>query len=86
VVLERLGEEGAGDAAAHDDDAVAGGPQHGARRMEPCLAMVPRVEEEAPAGGSACDEQLNRSVIDRDGSTLRPLLRRRSYIWMDEGD
>jgi hypothetical protein len=30
VVLERLGEEGAGDAAAHDDDAVAGGPQHGA--------------------------------------------------------
>jgi hypothetical protein len=29
VVLERLGEEGAGDAAAHDDDAVAGGPQHG---------------------------------------------------------
>ena len=30
MVLEGLGEEGAGDAAANDDDAVAGGPQHGA--------------------------------------------------------
>jgi hypothetical protein len=28
VVLERLGEEGAGDAAADDDHAVAGGTQH----------------------------------------------------------
>ena len=45
MVLERLGEEGAGDAAAHDDDAVAGGPQHDARRLEPCLAIVRRVEE-----------------------------------------
>jgi hypothetical protein len=29
VSLKRLGEEGAGDAAADDDDAVAAAPQHG---------------------------------------------------------
>jgi hypothetical protein len=52
VVLEGLGEEGAGDAAANDDDAVAGAPQHGGRRRPdwvPCCTCTKEIGIRVPA-------------------------------------